>query len=431
MKKILCTVLLLSLLAGTFVLTGCSKKSTKKNASYNPQNTNRIVIWTSCSEFVQYVELFNKTHKTDNAVLVYKDNPALNLPPEKDELPPDIIVGSWLNAQVPSKNFKPLSYIFDYKELTSEMFYPQLLEVGKVNNTPYLLPVSFNLPAIVFSSDNRKLITDNYTLSLDEIRKIGTEYNQKNKKDTFTRIGFAPLGSDDFLYLVTKLNGVNFRSEKNQIVWNKIELEQTESYLRDWVNTSNESAKTEEDFTFKYLFMPYYRQVTSGRTLFSYTTSDQLFKVMKDQSLNIDYRWLYNEKSIPIEDSFMMMGIYKKAQNQVGATEFITWFFQSENQKHILERKESLNLETEMFGIAGGFSAIRDVTEHILPLYYTSLLSNLPPSQMITVCQKLPVRWESYRDLVVEPYIRAAIESPETCPTFEYLEKEWTKKVFD
>ena len=33
----------------------------------------RVVIWTSCSEFVQYIELFNKTHKENNAILVYKE----------------------------------------------------------------------------------------------------------------------------------------------------------------------------------------------------------------------------------------------------------------------------------------------------------------------------------------------------------------------
>ena len=91
----------------------------------------RIVIWTSCREFAQYIELFNRQHKDNCAILVYKENPALSLPPAKDENPPDIIVGSWLRTDTPQKSFKSLDYLFDTKKLTSEVFYPQLLEAGK------------------------------------------------------------------------------------------------------------------------------------------------------------------------------------------------------------------------------------------------------------------------------------------------------------
>ena len=398
----------------------------------NSQQDNRVVIWTNSSEFAQYIELFNSIHKDSRAILVYKDNPALSLPPAKDELPPDIVVGSWLRTESTQKNFKSLDYLFDTKNVTSEIFYQQLLEAGKKGHTQYLLPVSFNLPAIIFSNENSTYVTDSYTLSLEQIRKIGAEYNQKNKKEVFTRIGFTPLSNDDFLYLTTKINGVNFREEKNKITWNPQTLLDTINLLKKWIVTENESAQTEQDFAFKYLFMPNYRQVTSGRTLFSYTTSDDLFKTMKNQDLGIDYRWIIENKTLPIEDSFVMMGIHKKANNQIGATEFIKWFFQSESQRKILERKELMNLETEQFGIAGGFSAVRDVTEHILPVFYTQLLTNLPPAQMLTVPQKLPARWESYKSGVVEPYLKEAItNTSDSTPDIIEFEKEWQKKLFD
>ena len=270
-------------------------------------------------------------------------------------------------------------------------------------------------------------------LSLDQIRSTASAYNAKNKKDAYTRIGFTPLGNNDFLYLTAKMKGTDFREEKGEIAWDGQALNASVSLLRDWVNTENTSPQVEEDFTFKYLFMPYYRQVSSGRTLYAYTTSDNLFKILKEQDLSVDYRWIVENKSIYIEDSVTMMGIYKKARNQVGATDFISWFFQSENQKKVLETKESMHLETDLFGIAGGFSSIRDVTEHILPIYYNQLLTNLPPSQMLTVPQKLPARWESYRTLVVEPYIKSAVTTPEgeQPQTFHDYEKEWRKKVFD
>ena len=390
----------------------------------------RIIIWTSSAEFAQYTELFNFTHPGSNAVIVYKENPAQELPPAKDELPPDIVIGSWLCTDKTQKQFKSLDYLFDRQTISSSMFYSQLLEAGKIRKTQYLLPVSFNLPAVIFAESNKDYISENYTMTLDQIKAAGLSYNEKNKKGTFSRIGFLPSANDDFLYLTTKLYRVDFREEKGQIVWSDLRLRNVVSYDRDWIINTNSSAQEEQDFAYKYLFMPDYRQVTSGRTLLAYTTSNKMFGYMKSQELNIDYRWIAGDNFIPIEDSLLMTGIYTKARNEQGATEFLTWFFDSENQKEILERKIQMELNNEMFGIADGFSSLRDVTEHVLPIYYNQLLTNLPPAQLLKVPQKLPARWDSYKSVVVEPYLNAAITTDSKTSMGEY-EAEWRKKVFD
>lgn len=355
------------------------------------------------------------------------------MPPAKDELPPDIIVGSWLCSDKTHKNFKSLDYLFDFNKLSSEVFYTQLLSAGKHRNSQYLLPVSFNIPAIIFSKENSNLITENYTLTPENIRTIAASYNQKKRNGSFTRIGFVPSADANFLYLMAKLNNVDFREEKNQIVYNPQQLDKTIEDLKNWITTENKSAQEERDFDFKYLFMPDYRQITSGRTLFAYTTSDKLLMNMKDQNLSIDYRWITSENQLPIEDTFTTMGIYKDARNQPGASEFIAWFFDSETQKQILERKSQLDLNTEMFGIAGGFSSLREVTDHILPVYYTQLLTNLPPAELLKTSQKLPPRWETYKANVVEEYLSIAVaaQPDDTVPSLPELEAEWQKKVFD
>lgn len=399
-------------------------------SSCKQEESQRIVIWTSCAEFAQYTELFNSTHPGSNAIIVYKQNPAQELPPAKDELPPDIVIGSWLRTDKTGKQFKSLDYLFDRQTISSSMFYQQLLEAGKVRKTQYLLPVSFNLPAIIFDSANSSFVTENYTLSLNQIKSIGLSYNEVNKKGAFTKIGFIPSVNADFLYLTTKLYGVDFRQEKNEVAWSDLRLRNAVNYVREWINSSNGSAREEEDFAYKYLSMPDYRAVTSGRTLLAYTTSNNMFSNIRAQELNIDYRWIIGDGFIPIEDSFSMMGIYKKARNEQGATEFLTWFFDWENQKAILERKIEMKLNNEMFGIADGFSSLRDVTEHVFPVYYNQLLTNLPPAHLLKVPQKLPVRWDSYKSVVVEPYLTAAITTDEKVSIADY-EAEWRKKVFD
>lgn len=406
-------------LAASFLLCSCDE----------PEQS-RIIIWTSSAEFAQYTELFNFTHPGSNAVIVYKENPAQELPPAKDELPPDIVIGSWLCTDKTQKQFKSLDYLFDRQTISSSMFYSQLLEAGKIRKTQYLLPVSFNLPAVIFAESNKDFISENYTMTLDQIKAAGLSYNEKNKKGTFSRIGFLPSANDDFLYLTTKLYRVDFREEKGQIVWSDLRLRNVVSYDRDWIINTNSSAQEEQDFAYKYLFMPDYRQVTSGRTLLAYTTSNKMFGYMKSQELNIDYRWIAGDDFIPIEDSLLMTGIYTKARNEQGATEFLTWFFDSENQKEILERKIQMELNNEMFGIADGFSSLRDVTEHVLPIYYNQLLTNLPPAQLLKVPQKLPARWDSYKSVVVEPYLNSAITTDSKASMGDY-EAEWRKKVFD
>ena len=402
---------------------GCKENSQDK----------RLVIWTDCPEFSQYIELFNKTHKNNSAVLVYKENPALSLPPADDEVAPDIVIGSWLRSDKTTKYFKQLDSMFDRKTIESTDFYPQLLESGKVRKTQYLLPVSFNLPAIVYSTKNKDFVSENYTLNLDQIREIASSYNEKNKNDVYSKIGFSLLNNKDFLYLTTKLYDANISEGKTQLEWNEQNLQKDIDFLRDWIRTENTSPVAEEEFAYKYLFMPYYRQVTSDRTLFAYSTSDVLFKTMSTQDLEIDYRWICQNDVIPIEDSYTMLGIYKKAKNLVGATEFIIWFFQSGNQQLILERKINFNLNTDLFGIAGGFSSIRDVNEHILPIYYNQLLSNLPPALMLEVPQKLPVRWENMKASVIDVYLRDSViaENKADVATIRELEKEWRKKVFE
>lgn len=413
------------------VFSSCAQKKPAFGTQQFAQADRRIVIWTSCREFAQYIELFNATSQENRAILVYKENPALSLPPAKDELPPDLIVGSWLRSDTMHKSFCSLDYLFSHKQLFSSMFYENLLEAGKHHGGQFLIPVSFNLPAVIFDKNNDSFVTDNYMLTLEQLRKIGAEYNQKRQNGAFSRIGFAPLNDDSFLYLTAKLFNVNFELKKNNIIWNDQNLINAVSFLKNWIESENGSARIEEDFAFKYLFMPYYRQVLSGRTLFAATKSDSLLKIMHEQEIPIDYRWIVQNGKIFMDDSFVMMGVYKKSRNRTGASEFITWFCQADVQRQILERKESLRLETELFGIAGGFSAVRSVTEHILPIFYTPLLSNLPPAQMLEVPSKLPARWESYKSQVVEPYIRAEITAitPQAKPITEF-EKEWRKKVF-
>lgn len=412
---------LVQIIFSILFVTLCSSCSKKED---------RIVIWTSSSEFAPYIELYNSQHNT-KAVLVYKENPAAALPPANDELKPDIIFGSYLRNNKTKSYFESLDYLFDRQYLSTDDFYPALRKSGEIFHEQFLLPVSFNLPVVMFSLENKDFVKDNYTISLDKIKTTGTEYIQKNKKGHFTRIGFAPQSNKTFLYTTTKLFNTKFKETKNQdFTYNKEALANSISYIIDWINTEHESIQTESDFVYKYLSIVDSKRVFSDRTLFTYTTSDKLFQLPSDQLAKIDFRWIQQDNQIPVEDSMTMLGISKWATNHAGATEFISWFFNPETQKKFLEQKSQLHPNTVKFGITGGFSAVKEVNEKILPTFYTKLLSNIPPADSLNVTEPKSVHWEKIKAKVIIPYIEDSIKLQEgqKIKTLEERYSDWKKQ---
>ena len=397
------------------------------------QNDGRIVVWTDNSEFAPYLELFNKTHQ-DKALLVYKENPSYSLPASRDEAHPDLVIGSWLVNEHTRHYFEALDYLFERKFISSQEFYKILLQAGKMAGRQYLLPVSFNLPAMIFSTENAEFVEDNYTINLEQVKKSGRAFNKKNANGNFNRMGFAPESNDNFLYLVTKIQGTGYRETKgNSFTWNRDVLKDSIGFLDEWITSINGSSQIERDFVYKYLSTTDDKKVTQGKALFSYTTSDRLFRFPRGQLSLIDYRWLEDQKRIPVEDSMVMMGIPRKAKNHYGAVEFISWFYNVQTQQALLERKFTMNLDINRFGIANGFSSIREVTEHILPVYYTALLSNIPQAENFRVYEKKPLRWEMTKQKVIIPYIKEVLATRGTkkISSIEERYAEWKKQGFN
>ncbi len=380
-----------------FTLAGCI-----------PVRNEPVIIWTDRAEMASYVELFNSQQQKTQAVVVYKSPLVSALPPAKDEEHPDVIIGSWLMNSRLKKNFLPLESLFSLSDINPRTIYPSLLAYGKKGIHQYLLPVSFNLPLLIFSSKNASLMPDAYMLAPDQIRDTAALFNAKNSHDIYTNMGFAPSWDSDFLYVVAKMNGLTFRERGSNFQWDNNILQTTVSYLRNWTKEKNTSTTAEQDFAFKYLYTPDYRQVESNRCLFAYTSSESLFKVPYEQLGNIDFRWIETNDQITAKDDIIMMGIYKGSFNTRRAEDFVIWLMQESTQRAILERTASMQLNINTFGINGGFSSIQSVNERIFPTYYRNLLGNIPAKNAIQPPPAFPIRWNSFKERVVIPYLQDA-----------------------
>ena len=393
---------------------------------------NPIIIWTNRSEFASYVELFNASQDDCKAIVVYKENPSESFPIAKDETPPDIVIGPWLKNETVRKNFISLDYLFGNMQLQRQSFYPQLLEIGNINDRQYLLPISFNIPAIIFSKKNKELIKNSYILSLDEIKEISATYNKKNKSKIFTAMGFAPRWNSDFLYTVAKLQGSDFHEQGKSFAWNKTALDESINYLKNWTITNNETTTAEEDFAFKYLYMPEYKLVSTNNCLFSYTTSDQLFSIPEEKLSDVEYRWLHYNNKIPIEDKIISLGVHKKSKNIDNAEVFILWLMKEETQKAILERNKSMKLNTATFGIAGGFSAIKSVNDRVFTQFTPILMGNLPIAEYLQSPSIFPAHWEDIKERVIIPYLKEATDTENQVTEQALLDRisDWNKQYF-
>lgn len=388
------------------------------------------IVWTDRPEIASYVELFNGSQSKAKAVVVYKERLANSLPPAKDEERPDVIIGSWLKNGNIKKNFAPLNPLFIKGQLDPAQLYKPLIDYGKSGGRQYLFPLSFNLPVVIFSVRNAQLLPDSYMLTPDEIRDTAAAFNTKSDHDIYTHMGFAPSWDSEFLYTLAKLNGAHFKEKANTFIWNKESLDKTVSYVRSWSEQINTSTTAEQDFAFKYLYTPKYRQVDSGRSLFAYGTSTDLFSISYEQLGSIDFRWIQTDNQIPVEDNIVMAGIYQRSYNAAAAKAFLLWLFQEDTQKALLERAAKMNLGSAAFGIAGGFSSVRDVTEKSFPLYYRTLLGNLPPENALQAPHSFPTRWTSLKERTILPYLEEATktDSKKTVKPIEERIASWSKQ---
>jgi hypothetical protein len=381
-------------------------------------------IWTDRSEFALYGELFNAAQNQYKVSVKYVEFPVMELGKQNR---PDIIVASWIKNASTNSHFKSLDGLFGTKKLTRSNFYPKILSVGRIDRSQSLLPVSFNIPALIFAKNKGQSLSNQFTIDFDEIKKLSKEYNTMNR-GVYTRIGFSPLWNEDFLLSTAGLFGASFR-EAHPLTWDAAALEKSMAFINNWTNEINSGAQTEDDFTFRYFFEPQEKLIQSGRILFSYIESNDLFLLSEESKNQLDFRWVMEQNKITVAEDLVYLGMPKWVQPKKAAKEFIIWFFSVENQRRILDYSRANRINENIFGICGGFSALSPVTEQIYPLFYPELLGRMPPSEYFTNTNILPVNWLTLKERAVMPYIkeRARKENAEEAYSLERRLADWMR----
>jgi len=379
-------------------------------------NNNIAVLWSDRPEFAFYGEYFNSAQDQYKVETRYYDYPALKLADvfgksgSKSESP-DIVAGSWLKSASTRAYFRPLNDYFKDKRLEKDAFYPRLLSMGNIDDKQYLLPVSFNAPMVIFAGDKADQFSNPFTVDFNEMKKLGKSYNAETR-GVYTRMGFSPVWDDNFLFVAATLFNASFR-EAQPLAWDAPALELAMDFIFEWIREANSNIQAVDDFTFKYYYNPPAKLALSGRILLSYMDSDVFFTLAEDQRSRLDFRWLAEEETIPLNERSVYLGLVKKGRSPKAAEAFLRWFFNPQTQRGLLEQSIQLRIQETSFGIAGGFSAMRPVTEQIFPQFYPDLLRHMPPQDFLSPANILPSNWMALKERVVLPYLHDRARQPD------------------
>jgi ABC-type glycerol-3-phosphate transport system substrate-binding protein len=387
--------------------------------------TTTAILWTDRPEFALYAEHFNTGQDRYKIEVRYFESLAQKLTDTTEY--PDIAAGSWLKSASTRALFRPLDNLFKNKSIDSNAFYSQLLALGRIEDKHYLLPVSFNIPALVFSRENSSLLSNLFVTGLEEIKYLGKTYNRKSN-GSFSRMGFSPAWNNEFLFVAATLFNTSFR-EADPLSWDPQALDQAVLYIREWIQEVNAGIEAEDDFVFKYFYEPPAKLAIAGRILFTYMDSSEFFTLSQEMRSSLQFRWISERDTIPLLEGTTYFGICKSGKARKASIAFAQWFFQDETQRDLMEKNRLNQLNATFFGIANGFSSLRTVTEQIFPQYYPGLLGHVPPETFLLPPNILPKNWTALKDRVILPYLHDRIRSasPEDVRTLEHSLAEWFK----
>ena len=380
-------------------------------ASCSGTQASVIRLATDRPELLAYAELYgllNPEHKVEIAYLQDAKD-AL-----RSAASPDLVVASGLCCREILSQLDPLGMLFERGELRAEEFYTGILALGLLEGRQRALPVSFQLPAVVSRRDGPAAGTPSgVVLELDDLRRVATGYTQ-GEGGRLTRIGFSPLWRPEFLYVVAVLAAQSYQvGPDSRIVWNNAELSSSVEMLRRWVGETGGGLEQQEEFASRYLYEPFAKLLRSGRVLYYYVPSRELFNTPPARLEGLDFRWLSAGERIPVLCDVVAAGVPRDARNKSGARSFLCWLCTPAVQEALVADVFASNMEGKAFGVAGGFSALRTVNERILPRFYPSLIGHVPAADFLLFPGPLPVDWPRIRDAVLLPWLQSAVRDTE------------------
>lgn len=387
-------------------------------------NNSTIVLWTNKPEMAAYVEEFNSTQDKYRIEIVYKKRPGEILGLTDNSA--DLIVSEFLNSPGVIELFTPLDTFLEEGNLDLSIFYSGLLELGQKEEELFLLPVSFNLPSLMFSRATQSPDIPSFFMNTSTMETAAIDFHKSSDKD-FQVMGFSLRWESEVLFQNSVLMGTEFQLLNTGVLsWNNKKLLDSLKLSIRWSKEINGGFEQEEEFTTKFLYDPSYKLIAENRILFYYSDLVSFFAIPPDKRKNMDFRWLSSDDKIPVLGNILFSGIPNGAKNKKGALEFIYWFFDPATQAKLLKSTQIKRMDT--FGFANGFSAIPGVNKNELPIIYPTLVGYIPPESSLIFPKPLPLYWEDLKAQVINPWLKNQAGKNPLNMSLQKAIEEWLKQ---
>ena len=392
------------------------------------ESNSTIILWTDKPEMAAYVEEFNSTQNNYRIEIVYKKQPETALAQTNNltDNPADLVVADFLNSPGTMEHFSPLNGIFREGSIDLSRFYSGLLKLGQKEEELLLLPVSFNLPAVMFNRTTESEDIPSFFMNPVDMENAAGNFNKKSDTD-FEVMGFSPRWEKEVLFLNAVLMGTDFQLLNTGVLsWDNKKLLDSLKLSIDWSKETNGGLEQEEEFTAKFLYDPSYKLIAENRILFYYSDMVNFFAIPPEKRKNLDFRWLSSNDKIPVLGNILFSGIPNGAKNKNGALEFIYWFFDPDTQKKLLKSTQIKRMET--FGFANGFSSLPEVNKNELPIIYPSLVGYIPPESSLIFPKALPLYWNELKTKVIKPWLYNQTGENLLDTSLQQAIEEWLKQ---
>lgn len=377
------------------LFTGCTGKS-----------TSTVIIWTDIPEIAVYTEYYNALEDTDNCLVVFKQNPAYAL--TEEEIHPDIVISRYLNNSESQSLFYPIDSLAKKADIPIDSIYPGLLRKSKIDGICYTVPLSFNLPGIIFPRDEMPDTKAFFYLSPENIRAMADQYNSKSGEH-YVQMGFNPLWDPELLLTTVFGFGTRFRAGGSYLVWDETALKTAVSYLKQWIKGSGETLGHVKSFKQKYLYEPDYKLIDDRRIFCAHMTSSEFLELPAQRRDHLDIRWFEINGKVPVLQNIVYAAVPVAAEHKKAGGAYIRWLLDPETQEMLVAGLE--NSDTASFGFAQGFSSVEKVTTQFFPENFPFLLGKIPAETDLLYPEPLPKSWSRLKEEVLLPWITDAAGS--------------------
>ncbi len=381
-----------------------------------------VRVWTSEPAIADYISRYNADREGAPVEVRAIERGSAYRELSESQSAPDLIIDRHLAKPAARSAFETVDGLVGD---SIGSYYRSLLEGGRIDGDQYLLPLSFDVPAVIFAEAWEAPQDRRRTIDLLEVREAAASFN-RFADGRAEQLGYSPLWQDEFLRAGVDLFEVRFRSGPDEMpLWSREGLQEMLDFFGEWSADENEGVSTELDFKRRYLVAPGNRAVQNGIAGFWYTTASSFYSLPDSERAGLKIRWLSRDGMLPVGDRVLYAGIPRSAENRSGGRRVLRWLTDEAVQSRLISA--AARSREPQFGFAGGFSTLYPVNERALSETHPELTGRVPVNDELHRPVVEHPLWPSMSDAVIIPWLDNALRGEEQHPLRDQLER-WIRQ---